>query len=238
LELAQAGVALAEAGVAAARLDLEWTRVGAPIAGITGLKALSEGSLVSPGTLLTTITQTDPIHIRFALPEGDAALQRAARQAMSEAKEKGRAGDDNGHRRTAILRLPDGGEYPHPGEVDFTDTSIDPRTGSITARAVFANPEGRIMPGQFVRLTMVTRHFEEIMALPEEAIAQGRNGSQVFVVEEGNKVGVRPVELGAVKDGRQIVLSGISDEDRVIVRGLNNLREGMPVQPRPVNGGQ
>lgn len=234
LELAKAGVELAKAGVASARLNLDWTRVTAPIAGITGLEAFSAGSLISAGTLLTTITQIDPIHIRFALPEGDAPLQRAARQAISYAGQ----GGSKEHRRTITLRLPDDSDYPHRGAVDFTDVSIDPRTGSITARAVFANPEGQIMPGQFVRLSMATQHFEKVMLLPEEAIAQGGSGSQVFVVEAGDKVGVRPVELGPVIEGRQVVLSGISDQDRVIVRGLNNLREGMPVQPRPVNGGQ
>ncbi len=229
-ELAEAGLALANAGVASARLNLDWTRVAAPASGSTGLETVPEGSLISSGALLTTIIQIDPVHVRFALPERDAAMQRAVQRAMAD--------DDGDHRRTASLRLPDGSDYEHPGVVDFTDASIDPRTGSVSARAVFPNPDGHIMPGQFVRLKMDVREIEDAFLLPESAIAQGREGAQVYLVDENDRIAVRPVDLGPVVEGRQVVTSGLEASDRVVVRGLVNLQDGMPVDARPVDGEQ
>lgn len=225
LELAEAGLALANAGVASARLNLDWTRVTAPIAGATGLETLSEGSLISQGTLLTTLTQIDPVHVRFAVPERDAAMQRAVR----------RARDDNGeeHRRTATLTLPDGNDYAHPGVVDFTDVSIDARTGSVSARAVFPNPGGRIMPGQFVRVRLVTQELEDVILLPPAAIGQDQESARVFIVGDDDRVSSRQVRLGPVVDGRQVVTDGIQSGERVVVAGLSMLRDGQAVQPRP-----
>ena len=225
LDLAEAGMALANAGVASARLNLEWTRVRAPIAGAAGLETLSEGSLISQGTLLTSITQTDPVHVRFAVPERDAAMQRAVRRA--------RDGNGDEHRRTATLTLPDGSDYDQPGVVDFTDVSIDPRTGSASARAVFPNPEGRIMPGQFVRVRLTTQELDDVVLLPPAAIGQDQASARVFVVGEDDRVSSRQVTLGPIIDGRQVVTDGIEAGERVVVRGLNMLQDGQPVQARP-----
>ncbi|MFU8877909.1 MAG: efflux RND transporter periplasmic adaptor subunit [Wenzhouxiangellaceae bacterium] len=226
LELAEAGLALAEAGVAAAHLNLQWTRVSAPIAGATGLETLSEGSLISQGTLLTTLTQTDPVHVRFALPEHDAAMQQAVRRA--------RSGNGEDHQRSATLILPDGSTHDSPGVVDFTDASIDARTGSVSARAVFPNPDGIVMPGQFVRLRLVTQQLDDVLLLPEIAIGQDQEAARVFIVGDDDRVSSRRVELGPVVDGRQVVTAGIEPGERVVVRGLNMLQDGQPVQPRPV----
>ncbi len=225
-ELAEAGLALAAAGVASAQLNLDWTRVRAPIAGATGLETLSEGSLISRGTLLTTVTQTDPIHIRFALPERDAAMQRAVRRAMG--------GNGDEHRRTATLTLPDGSTYDVPGVVDFTDASIDPRTGSVSARAVFPNPDGFIMPGQFVRVSMTTQQLEDIILVPEAAVGQDQETARLFIIGDDDRLESRRVTLGPVVDGKQVVTDGIEPGERVVVRGLNMLQDGQPVQARPV----
>lgn len=229
LELAEAGVALAEAGLASAQLNLEWTRVTAPISGVTGLETVSEGSLISTGALLTTITQTDPVHVRFSLPERDAAVQRRARQAMSGHAEQ--------PEQSVTLLLPDGSVYERDGTIDFTDATIDPRTGSVSARAVFPNPDGTVVPGQFVRARMTTQELEAVFRVPREAVAQGPEGAQIFVLGEDDRVSARPVRLGPTIDADQVILEGLEAGERIVVSGLNNLRDGMSVDPRPVEDG-
>ncbi|WP_376695182.1 efflux RND transporter periplasmic adaptor subunit [Wenzhouxiangella sp. EGI_FJ10305] len=226
LELAEAGVALARAGLASAQLNLDWTRVTAPISGVTGLETVSEGSLISTGALLTTITQTDPVHVRFALPERDAAMQQRARRAM-----RGRGENTE---QTARLELPDDSEYASPGRVDFTDATIDPRTGSVSARAVFPNTDGELVPGQFVRIRMTTRSFEQVYSVPRQAVAQGADGAQLFIVGDDDAVSARSVELGPTRGESRLVLSGLESGERVVVSGLNNLRDGMTVEAQPV----
>lgn len=226
LELAEAGVALARAGLASAQLNLDWTRVTAPISGVTGLETVSEGSLISTGALLTTITQTDPVHVRFSLPERDAVMQQRARRAM-----RGRGENTE---QTARLELPDGREYTTPGRVDFTDATIDPRTGSVSARAVFPNTDGELVPGQFVRIRMTTRSFDQVFSVPREAVTQGADGARLFIVGNDDTVSARLVELGPTSGESRIIISGLENGERVVVSGLNNLRDGMPVQAQPV----
>lgn len=218
-ELAQARLALTEASVADAERNLGYAEVKAPLAGVTGLELLPEGSLVSPGELLTTVTEQDPVHVRFALPERDAALQRGG----------------NGERsRKAVLMLPGGDEYDQPGEVNFTDSTIDARTGSVMARAVFPNPDAVVVPGQFVRVRVVLQSLDDVVLVPESAIGQGREGVQVFVVRDG-QAKATPVAVGPVIRGRQVVLSGLEAGDQVIVNGQVMLQDGMPVEAQRVD---
>lgn len=219
-ELAEAQLALSRTGVAAAELDLSYTRVTAPLAGITSLEGFPEGTLIEQGALLATVTQQDPLHVRFALPERDAALQRAARRAMQ--------GGQTAPRR-ASLQLADGSDYSHDGEVDFTASSIDPRTGSVSARAVFPNPDGVLAPGQFVRVSLKVQTLDEVIEVPPEAVAQSRSGPRLFVVDDQDTARARDVELGPRVEGQQVIMSGISAGDRVVVSGLTNLRDGADV---------
>lgn len=222
LELAQANLAVAEAGLAQARLELGYTDVTAPVSGVTSLEDLPEGSLVQQGTLLTTLVQQDPIHVRFALPEDDAAIQRRARRAMS--------GDDAQDNLAATLIMASGEEYGVTGEVDFTASTLDPRTGSVSARAVFPNPDYELVPGQFVRVRIQLQTLDNVFTVPETAVGQGPEGARVFVVDDENTVSSRYVELGPVVDQRQVVLSGLESGDRVVTRGMVSLRDGMEVQ--------
>ncbi|MBY6192184.1 efflux RND transporter periplasmic adaptor subunit [Marinobacter hydrocarbonoclasticus] len=221
LELARASLAVANAGVAQAELDLGYTDVTAPISGVTSLEDFPEGSLIDTGTLLTTIVQLDPVHVRFALPENDANIRRAAREGMVRT--------DQEQNVSARLVLADGSEYDLDGRIDFTASTLDPRTGTVSARAVFPNPEQVIVPGQFVRVRVELQSFDDVITVPERAVTQGQNGPVVYVVDEDSKARVREVELGPVSDGRQILLSGLDEGDRYIVSGLVNLRDGAAV---------
>ncbi|WP_370229336.1 efflux RND transporter periplasmic adaptor subunit [Marinobacter nauticus] len=221
LELARANLAVANAGVAQAELDLGYTDVTAPISGVTSLEDFPEGSLIDTGTLLTTIVQLDPVHVRFALPENDANIRRAAREGMVRT--------DQEQNVSARLVLADGSEYDLDGRIDFTASTLDPRTGTVSARAVFPNPEQVIVPGQFVRVRVELQSFDDVITVPERAVTQGQNGPVVYVVDEDSKARVREVELGPVSDGRQILLSGLDEGDRYIVSGLVNLRDGAAV---------
>ncbi|TVQ73367.1 MAG: efflux RND transporter periplasmic adaptor subunit [Chromatiaceae bacterium] len=227
-ELAEAQMEVAAAAVNDARRNLGYTRVEAPITGATELEVLPEGSLVERGTLLTIITQHDPIHIRFALPEGDAAVQRAARQARIAAGEH--------HRYEATLRLADGSDYEHTGTVDFTAGTIEPRTGSVTARAVFPNPDRRIVPGQFLRVRLVLERFEDVVVVDETVVSEGHAGPQLFVVDEDNVAHARNVTLGPTHDGRRVILEGLEPGEKVVVRGHVAVDDGMTVNPGDASG--
>jgi membrane fusion protein (multidrug efflux system) len=223
LELARANVAVADAGLSQAQLDLDYTEVTAPVSGATSLEDLPEGSLIQQGTLLTTIVQHDPIHVRFALPENDATIQRRAREAMAASGN----GDDT---LSAVLITVDGEAYQHEGTVDFTASTLDPRTGTVMARAVFPNKEYHIVPGQFVRVRIQLQTLEGAFTVPESAVGQGPEGARVFVVGEDNKVVSRYITLGPVVDGLQVITEGLQAGDQVVTSGMVALRDGIEVE--------
>ena len=222
LELAQANLAVAEAGVTEAELNLGYTDVRAPVDGVTSLEDLPEGSLVNQGTLLTTIVQQNPVHVRFALPENDAAIQRTARDAMTDAAS---AEDVD-----ATLIMADGQEYDRTGKVDFTASTLDSRTGTVSARAVFPNPDNRIIPGQFVRVRVQLQNLKNVVTVPEKAVTEGSEGPQVFVVDTDSQARARPVRLGPVVEHRQVILEGLEAGETLITSGLVNLTDGAEVE--------
>ncbi|MDZ7640934.1 MAG: efflux RND transporter periplasmic adaptor subunit [Desulfurivibrio sp.] len=221
LQLAQARLALAEADLADARRNLRYTEVSAPAAGRTGLESLSEGSLVEVGSLLTTITSLDPLHLRFALAEPDAALL-ARRQDTR---------DDVSKPLTVSVRLADGSTYPHPGEIDFTDRVVDPATGTVTVRAILPNPDGVLLPGQLLRLRLRLQQLNDVFRVPPQAIDNNRQGPRVFIIDDDDRAHSRPVELGPRVDGRQVILSGLAAGDKLVVNGQVALADGAPVTP-------
>ena len=233
-ELAEASLARADAAVASAALNLEWSTVAAPVGGITGLETVSEGNLISRGNLLTTISQLDPIHVRFSMPESDALLRQAD---LRELTAQGMTAEQIAVARSVRLVLPDGSTYPTPGYMDFTDSTVDPRTGTVSARAIFDNPDHVLTPGQFVRIRASVRLLRDVILIPQDAVRHGRTGAQVFVMEEG-VVRARTVQLGPVVEGSQVILDGIGPGDQVIVSGLAALRDGLPATIRSSRGGE
>lgn len=230
LELARADLAVAESAVDAAQIELGYTTVEAPVAGVTSLEVLPEGSLATRGDLLTTVTQLDPVHVRFSLPERDALAQRHARQAMTGA-------DTNGSRE-AFLLLPSGERYERSGQIDFTEAGIDPATGTVRARAVFPNPDRLLTPGMFVRVRLRTATLESVAVIPERALTTAADGPAVFVIGEDGKAASRTVELGPIVPNGQVIKSGLNDGDRVVVTGVGQLSDGTKVSTGDGEGGR
>lgn len=219
-EAAQARVTAAQSAVSNAERELRYTRVEAPVSGITGIEAVTEGNLVDPGTLLTYVTQHDPVHVYFALPESDAIAQRVARDA--------RKSSGANAQREANIVYPDGSLYDHEGVVDFSDRRIDPMTGSVQMRASFPNPDDELIPGQFVRVRLALKEYDDAILIDPTAVSEGAQGPQLFVVQEGTAK-LRPVELGPVIDGRQLILSGLEAGARLVTNGHVALGDGAPV---------
>lgn len=215
----EASLQLAQARVREAELNLSYTTVNAPIAGITGRAQKSLGSLVAPGadSLLTTVVQTDPVWVRFSFSsEEQERLQRM----------------DAAQRRQAQVRLLDAKGQPLPvtGRLNFAGSTVDPRLGTIALRAEFPNPKLEILPGQFVRAQVVLGAQPGFL-VPQAAVMQGEQGRMVWTVREG-KATPTPVEVGGWAGADWIVRSGLQAGDQVIVNNLMKLRPGAPVAPQ------
>jgi membrane fusion protein (multidrug efflux system) len=218
LDFARAGLAEADARLDEARLNLSYTQVQAPMAGSTSLEVLPEGSVLAVGALLTTITRQDIVHVLFALPEKDAAIQRASQL------------ENDALSATVHLELADDSEYDLPGNIDFTSSNIDSATGTITLRAVFDNPDRQLIPGQFVRVRIVLRRFEDEILVPVQAVGADAKGPQIYVVKDDSTVERRSVVLGAIINDRQIITEGLKPGERVVINGQVGLRPGIEVQ--------
>jgi len=224
-ELASARLAQAEAGVSQAELELGYTTVRAPVSGATGLEQVTPGNLLSVGAMLTTVTQLDPVQLRFSLPAADAAARRALQ-------------DAGGGELGVTLFLPDGRVYAQRGHVDYLASTVDPETGNVAAQAVFPNPERALRPGETLRLHLVVNRLENVFLLPPEAVSQASDGPRVFVVTQENTAQARPVQLGPLYNGRQVVLEGLGAGDRVVVNGQVGLQDGAAVNPQGAADGQ
>lgn len=235
LDLARANLAAARTDVEAARIDLGYTRVDAPVSGVTSLEVRSEGSLVGPGaadSLLTRITQLDPLYVNFSYPDADALRQRA----LLASGKLTLAGEE---RLAAELRFGDGSTYGHDGYISFTDSTIDPATGTVRARAVFPNPEASLLPGQFVRIVPKGLVRKGVIVVPQAAVMQGPQGTFVYLVGEDEKAKVQPVTTGPTVGPEWLIEEGLEPGDRVIVEGVIKVRPGAPVKaaaPRSAPG--
>ena len=226
-EQSKANIQAAEAEVQSKQIDLDYTTVKAPISGITSKETVSEGSLMVAGdpsaSLLSNITQLDPIYVNFAAPDSDVESVRSGLQNGSLVL------PENG-KMSVQIKLGDGSVYPLEGKVDFTDSLVDRGTGTVSARAVVPNPDQTLLPGQFVRVQVKGLSIPNAMTLPERAIAQGPGGTFVYVVDEGGVARMRQVTTGHTAKGRWVIVSGISAGDRVIVEGLPKVRPDSPVK--------
>ncbi len=230
---AKAAAMLAKANLDAAQLNLDYTKVTAPISGITSMETQSEGSLISStgdASLLTHITQLDPIYVIFSASENeilsltnmvDRGLIKYPDAKAKEIKAKVKFGDDT--------------VYNKEGEINFINPTVDEKTGTIKLRAVFPNPEGRIRPGQFLRLLMEGLVRINALVVPQEAVMQSPNGTFVYRVNANNVIESVSVQAGLMtKDGGWIIDEGLKPGDKIITGGIMKLRPGMTVNPEVV----
>ena len=170
----------AKAELRTAELNLEYTKVAAPISGLTSREAVSEGSLIGTdptSSLLTTITQLDPIYVNFSFADGE---YDQIRHLMDEMQKRGEKIDN----LKVTVRLGEGVDYPEQGTVDFTSPTIDKQTGTLGARAVIANPDRRLLPGMFVRVTVTGIKMANAMTIPESALVQNSGGQFVYLLKK------------------------------------------------------
>lgn len=225
-DAARAQVASARAAVEQAQIQLNYTKVAAPISGYTSLESVTEGNLISPGTPLTSINQTDPMYVSFAIPSGE---MRMLRQLTSS----GRA-SFLGEGATATMSLLEGDRYPHTGKVTFVDTKIDPFTSSIHARALFPNPDQALLPGQYASVSINSVTLNKAMMIPQNAVLQTANGPMVYVLDANNVVNLRPVRLGQIFGSEFLLDSGLEPGSTIVVEGIIKARPGSAVTPKPV----
>lgn len=219
--IARAALLSAQARVREAELNLSYTRVEAPVSGIAGRFAFSEGALIEANaSLLTTIVQISPIWARFSLSENELAHLG------------GRLNEKNV--RKVELIMPDGKDYPELGKLNFAASQIDPLLGTQQLRATFENADQQLLPGQFVRARVTTGEFSGVFLVPQIAVMSSELGKFVFVVNEKSEATVRPVKVGDWVGTDWIILEGLNAGDRVIVDNLIKLRPGVPVAPNSV----
>lgn len=223
-QIAEADLKAARARLNDAKINLEYTRVEAPIAGVAGRSQRSEGSLVSgPDVLLTSIIQTDPIYVNFGIPEAEQLkLQRET--------DSGRMVLPKDKRFLVSVRMADGSAYPRIGRISFSDVRVSERTGTTDTRAEMPNPEGRLRPGQFVRVTLSGASRPNAMLVPQRAVLEGPKGKFVYIVNAESKVEPRPVEVGEWSGDAWVINSGLKAGDKVVVDGVMKIGPGAPVR--------
>jgi RND family efflux transporter MFP subunit len=227
---AEAAVAAQQAAERQAALDLEFTELRAPVSGRIGDRRVSIGNLVTGGTsgstsLLATIESIDPIRFEFTLDEasylryGDLATDRT--------------GANRGLTLPVKLKLLGEPAFSHEGKMDFVDNAIDRSSGTIRARAVLPNPDGRFTPGMFARVRMAAAPAKDELLVPDAAIGAEQARKFVLVVDAENVARPKYVTLGPVVDGLRVVTQGLTPDDNVIINGLMRARPGAKVTPQP-----
>ena len=213
-----AGVRAAEAAVAAARLNLQFTEVRSPIAGRAGRAFVTAGNLAqADATLLTTVVSVDPVHVLFETDEQSYLRYRVDGEGtLADPVRVGLAGEDG---------------YPHAGRVDFVDNRVDAGTGTVRVRAVLPNPDGRLTPGLFARVQLQGGHGFTATLVDDKAILTDQDRKYVYVVDDKSTAQRRDVVTGGLADELRIVTTGLQPGDRVVVDGVQKVFfPGMPVQ--------
>jgi len=221
---AAAAVRAAEAALEQAKINLAFTQIKAPIDGRIGLANVSVGNFVSQttGTLATIVSQ-DPIYVLFP-----ATTQQVLNYRQRTAKTPGASPNVVVHATFA-----NGQQYPHPGTVDFLDIEANQATDTITVRAIFPNPDGWLVAGQVVNVTVEAGEPTQRLMIPQAALQVDQSGSYVLVVGEGDKVDERRVKLGPVQGADITVTDGLKAGELVIVEGIQKVRPGEVVTPAP-----
>jgi len=215
-----------KAAVEQAQVNLGFTKVTSPIDGWAGLATAEVGDLVGPnGVELTTVTSIDPIKAYFSVSE----VEYLSHMERYSADLSQRGTNEEGRLE---LILADGSIYPHPGRFYAADNQLSPRTGTLRIAALFPNPACLLRPGQFIRVRM-TRIRREALIIPQRAVSELQGNYQVSVIDSTNMVHVRAIKVGETTGAMWIVATGLSPGERVVVEGVQKVRDGILVHPRP-----
>ncbi|MFI3241829.1 MAG: efflux RND transporter periplasmic adaptor subunit [Alphaproteobacteria bacterium] len=227
LDTTKASIELAKAEVESAQLNLDWTKVTAPISGITSLEAKSEGSLINATDLLTNITQLNPIYVMFSTTDKEMF-------SLANLVEKGLVNNPRSDKKENIIakiKFDDDSFYPVEGSLNFTNSVVDQTTGTIQSRAIFENPQKRIMPGQFVRIVLEGLNRLQAISVPKSAVMQNTQGQFVYTINDKGLATLTPVVTGlSGPNNTWIIDEGLNNGDIVITSPLMKIRPDMPVK--------
>jgi membrane fusion protein (multidrug efflux system) len=226
-EAAKAQIQTAQAAVETAKINLDFTRLVAPIDGIAGQAQLQVGGLVSPASgAVTTLSTVDPIKVYFTVgePQYLAFRKRFPTEASTRADQK---------TLRIELVLADGSTYPHLGSFDFADRQVNESTGTIRIAALFPNPNNILRPGGYAKVRVFVDVQHDALLVPQRAVSELQGGYQVAVVDHDNKVAIRPVAVGVQVDSRWVISDGLNPGDRVVAEGTQKVRPGMRVNAKP-----
>lgn len=225
---AEANLKAAEAALKTAELNLSYTEVRAPVAGRVGKVEITVGNLISAGPsapLLTTLVSVNPIYASF---NADEQVVSRALKTLADEKTPGEIDRIPVHMTTVT------DSAPLKGRMQFIDNQVDPRSGTVRVRAMFDNADGRLMPGQFARLTMGQPKAEQTLLISERAVGTDQNKKFVMVVDAKDKAQYREVILGPSVDGMRVILNGLQAGERIVVNGLQRVRPGVTIKPEMV----
>ncbi|MGV6484362.1 efflux transporter periplasmic adaptor subunit [Stenotrophomonas maltophilia] len=230
---ALAAVKQAEASVTSSRISLGYTNVTAPISGVANKQQVTEGALVGQGdvTLLTTVDQLDPLYVNFSLSV-DELTQLRAQQA------KGTLALSGDGKATVNVKLADGSTYSEPGTLDFSSTTVDPATGAVSLRALLPNPQKILLPGAFVSFQANLGERNNAYLVPQQALLRDTTGGYVMVVGADGKVVRKNVKTDGAQNGNWLVSEGLAAGDKVVVAGVQKVKEGTPATAKPWTPGQ
>lgn len=223
---AQAQVDAAKANVEQAQLNLEWTKVTSLVTGIAGIAQVQIGNLVGPNSILTSVSQVDPIKAYFTVSEKEFTdfHRRFPTETTVEEQRK---------RIPLQLLLSDGAVYEQTGRISFADREVNPATGTIRIAGLFPNPTNLLRPGGYGRIRASVRSRDGALLVPQRAVTELQGSYQVAVVGDDNKVSIRPVTVGERVGRLWIVNEGVKPGERVIIEGLQKVRDGAAVKAVP-----
>ncbi len=222
VDAAKAQVEVAKAQVASAQLNLGFTQVLSLIDGIAGIAQAQIGDLVTPSTLLTTVSTVDPIKIYFPVSEAEY---------LDYVKEHP---DEQKRHLTLQMILANGSVYPHPGQTSLADRQVDVKTGTLRIQGIFPNPGNVLRPGEYARIRTIIRTRRDALLVPQKAVSELQGNYQVAVVGSDNKVQIRPVKVGEQVGTDWIIEQGLKPGERVVAEGVQKVRGGMAVNPKPL----
>ena len=224
-EMNKASISSAKAALEQAQLNLNWTKVTAPITGLAGSAIAQVGDLIDPSKKLTTVSVTDPIKVIFPISENEYIWYQKMHLTNAD-------GAPQSTKPNIDIILSDGSTYPEKGEFIFADRQIDVNTGTITVQVKAPNPNGFLRPGQYAKIRAQVGEFKDSLVIPRKAIIETQGTTQVAVIGADNKVEMRDVKVGYIFGNKRIVNEGLKEGEIIVVEGFLKIREGMIVKTK------